>query len=271
MKPKLLNPLLLLTLVFFSFSLMGTLVITQLLHPRSQALANKLDLNIYGIPDLNWLMPYPRVPLELLVALAVIFSIIVILWLVPTIRAKFSGVLVIFTTILSLINLVIFILAAVGAWMYSHYVSTDLSLRMHAYERVINDYALESVLRDKLDTLDAINRHLYGTYIVTLESPDALEKGEREERIESYIQALKKAHDPAITKKLLSTLAQFEGSEIEHEDEDLIVLNATQDISGQKFTNTSEALDWISSQSDGNGWEAIPIIVQRYEEPLPIK
>lgn len=134
------------------------------------------------------------------------------------------------------------------------------------YRRTLAEFALEEAAAGRLKEMNDRMRLILGHEMVIVDSVDDLSRPERREQVARLTSLLKKQPDSPLLdvrmlrKLALATLVLFRDDVRPESPTAELVLLESSKLSGTSFVNLDEAFDWIASQDENDGWEAMPLM-----------
>lgn len=152
------------------------------------------------------------------------------------------------------------------------YHAQDTELR--SYRRILAEFALEEAAAGRLKAVNERMRILLGHEMVSVDSVDDLSRMERKEQVSRLANLLKKEPESdlldvrMLRKIVLATLVLFRDDVRSNSPTADLVILETSNLSDRSFENLDEAFDWIASQSEEDGWNAMPLRQARQRKDL---
>jgi hypothetical protein len=157
----------------------------------------------------------------------------------------------------------------VGAYMM---MSAGIGMRMASidgtrmrriYEQALTDFALLESAQNRYAQIKSEMELSERIRFIEVKSVEELSNQEAGSQISRLIAMVGKSSSPAVSRRLLATLALLRGKMIRGAHETRDIPRIAHELGAPQTTDAVDALDWIAQTFNKDGWEPLPLLKAR--------
>lgn len=137
--------------------------------------------------------------------------------------------------------------------------SSDQLREIKFYKRTLEDFALLESAAGRFNQVNEAFKKNRDLKMVEVKGASDFNDSEARERINSLVAALPKVKDAAMKKRLLATLSLFRDRVRKDLYSARDIPRHAHEVGAPPMESHAEALEWISSNLNKDGWEPIPL------------